>query len=331
MRTGSRRFFVRTDNQLQVKKELREKLVFAVQDITNDPPFSRMDLISVRNVLIYLGSDLQRRLIPVLHYALGGDGILLLGTAETIGAYADFFQVHDSKWKIYGRRGSSDLRIPMPAHSAWRELSLSPVPKGLDILAGSMSERSLLQALGPSVLVDSTFRIVYVHGETNRFLELAQGEPNMSIVDMVRPELRSEISSALMEASAHRKAILRDGVRIKRDAVVFVTRISVQPVLGIPERQGFLVVSFWETVEVPAARKPVKKAKGTRGYGSWRRSFNTPRRTSGAPSKSWRRQTRSFDQPTRSTSPQTKSCRAPTKSSRPRGRSSSPSTKSFSR
>ena len=257
-----RRFFVRADHQLQVRKELREKLVFAVQDITNDPPFSRMDLISVRNVLIYLGSDLQHRLIPILHYALGGDGILLLGTAETIGEYADYFQVLDAKWKIYGRRGSSDLRIPMPAHSAWRELSLSPVPKGLDILAGSMSERSLLQALGPSVLVDSTFHIVYVHGETNRFLELAQGEPNMSIVDMVRPELRSEISSALMEASAHRKAILRDGVRIKRDAVVFVTRISVQPVLGIPERQGFLVVSFWETVEVPAARKTGEKGKG---------------------------------------------------------------------
>ncbi|MGA2764294.1 MAG: chemotaxis protein CheB [Spirochaetia bacterium] len=255
----ARRFFVRTDNQLQVKKELREKLVFAIQDITNDPPFSRMDLISVRNVLIYLGGDLQRRLIPVLHYALRGDGILFLGTAESIGAYADFFQVHDSKWKIYGRGGSPDLHVPLPAHTTWNDLT---APQGLEAIVGNMSEKSLLQALGPSVLVDSSFRIVYVHGETSRFLELAQGEVNMSIMDMARPELRAEISSALTEANANKKPVLREGVRIVRDGSVFVAAIAVQPILGIPDRHGYAVVSFTETLEVPAARKGGDKGKG---------------------------------------------------------------------
>ena len=256
------RFFERTDSQLQIRKELREKLVFAVQDITNDPPFSRMDLISVRNVLIYLGAELQRRLIPVLHYALGREGILFLGTAETIGEYADFFRTLDSKWKIFGRQGSSDLNVPMLPRAVWRDLSVPQLPKALDPLSGSFSEKSILQALGPSVLVDSTYRIVYVHGETSRFLELAQGEPNMSIMDMVRPELRSEISSALIEASTQKKLIIRDGAQIKRDGSVFVTRISVQPVIGIPERQGFAVVTFSESLEVPAGRKPGDKGKG---------------------------------------------------------------------
>ncbi len=256
-----RRFFTRSDNQLQVRKELREKLVFAVQDVTNDPPFSRMDLISVRNVLIYLGSDLQRRLIPLLHYSLGNEGILFLGTAETIGEYADYFRVLDSKWKIYGRQGSSDIRIPIPVHQSWLDLSVAQ-PRSPEALAGSLSERSLLQALVPSVLVDSAFRIVYVHGETNRFLELAQGEPNMSIMDMARPELRGALSSALIEASAQKNPIVRDGVRIRRGGAVYLTRISVQPIVGIPERQGFAVVSFSESLSIPESRGTVKKGTG---------------------------------------------------------------------
>ncbi len=257
-----RRFFVRTDSQLQVRKELREKLIFAVQDITNDPPFSRMDLISVRNVLIYLGADLQRKLIPLLHYALGGDSILFLGTAETIGEYADYFRVLDSKWKIFGRQGSTDLRIPMPPHSTWHNPAIPQLPRHMDVFGGSLSERSMLEALGPSVLVDSAFRIVFVHGETNRFLELAQGEPNMSILDMARPELRSELSAALLEASAQKKSIVREGARIKRDGAIFATRISVQPILGVAERQGFAVVTFGEALEAPVSRKAGEKTKG---------------------------------------------------------------------
>ncbi|HTP58604.1 MAG TPA: PAS domain-containing protein, partial [Spirochaetia bacterium] len=215
-----------------------------------------------RNVLIYLGGELQRRLIPVLHYALTGDGVLFLGTAETIGEYADYFRILDGKWKIYGRQGSSDLHIPMPPHTTWHDISVPPVPKGVDFLAGNVSDKSLLQALGPTVLVDSTFHIVYVHGETSRFLELAPGEPNMSIIDMARSEIRAEMSSALIEASSQKKAVLRDGVRSRRDGNVYLARIAVQPVVGIPERQGSFVVSFSETVEVPPSKKVGEKGKG---------------------------------------------------------------------
>ncbi|HET6486853.1 MAG TPA: CheR family methyltransferase, partial [Spirochaetia bacterium] len=257
-----RRFFVRTDGQLQVRKELREKLVFAAQDITSDPPFSRMDLISVRNVLIYLGAELQRRLIPVLHYALEGDGILFLGTAETIGEYADHFRVLDGKWKIYGRQGSPDPHSTMPTPLSWNNLPEAQPPRTPEGLSGGVSERSLLQALGPSVLVDSAFHIVYVHGETSRFLELAQGEPNMSIMDMARPGLKSEIATALIEAGTQRKPIVRERVRNKRDGIVYATRIAVQPVVGVPERQGFAVVSFSEYPEISASPEPAVKGKG---------------------------------------------------------------------
>ncbi len=255
-----KRFFLRTDSQLQIRKEVREKLVFAAQDITNDPPFSRMDLISVRNVLIYLGADLQRRLIPVLHYSLASDGILFLGTAETLGEYAEYFEVLDNKWKIYGRKGSSDLRLPLPPHAPW-SISLPQAPRP-EVVAGGASEKALLQALAPSVLVDGSLRVVYVHGETSRFLELAQGEPNMSIADLARPELRAELASALIEAIAQKKTVTREGIRVKRDGGAFLARFSVRPVMGLPERQGSAVVSFGEAVETPAGRKAGYKSKG---------------------------------------------------------------------
>jgi two-component system CheB/CheR fusion protein len=261
-----RRFFVRTDSQLQIKKEVREKLVFAVQDITNDPPFSRMDLISLRNVLIYLGADLQRRLIPVLHYSLGPRGILFLGTAETPGEYAEYFDTLDSKWKIYGKRGSADMRIPLPPHAGWRETGAPAAARGADLFAGAASEKALLQALGPSVLVDASLRVAHVHGETSRFLELAQGEPNMSVVDLVRPELRGEVSAALVEAGTQRKSITRDGIRMKREGATFLASVTVKPIVGMPERPGFAAVSFSETVDVP----PARKGAGEKGRGESR-------------------------------------------------------------
>ena len=251
-----KRFFVHKDNQLQIRKEVREKLVFAVQDITADPPFSRMDLVSVRNVLIYLGPELQRRLIPVLHYALEGEGILFLGTAETIGEYGEYFALLDRRWKIYRRKGASDIRIPLPPHTTWRDIGVPPAPGSPDAAPIFSSERALLQALGPAVLVDSLFHIVFVHGETSRFLELGQGEPSMSIMEMARDELRSELSSALLEASTHKKAVIRDGIRVTRDAVTYLVRLAVQPVFGITDRQGYAVVSFSESFEVvPVAVK----------------------------------------------------------------------------
>jgi two-component system CheB/CheR fusion protein len=245
-----KRFFVRKDNQYQIRKEVREKLVFAVQDITTDPPFSRMDLISVRNVLIYLGAELQRRLIPVLHYALEGEGILFLGTAETIGEYGDYFALLDRRWKIYRRKGTSDLRIPLPPHTTWRDIGIPLVPGNPNAAPIFSSEKALLQALGPSVLVDSMFHIVFVHGETSRFLELGQGEPSMGIMEMAREELRSELSSALVEAVTQKKAVIRDGIRVTRDGVAYVVRMAVQPIFGISERQGYAVVTFNESLEL---------------------------------------------------------------------------------
>jgi two-component system CheB/CheR fusion protein len=250
-----RKYFVRKDNQFQIKKDVREKLVFAVQDVTADPPFSKMDLVSVRNVLIYLGAELQRRVIPVLHYALDGEGILFLGTAENIGEYASYFTVRDRKWKIYQRKGTSDLRIPLPPHTTWRDVGIPPVPGSPDAAPLFSSERALLQSLGPSVLVDSSFHIVYVHGETSRFLELGQGEPTMSIMEMAREELKSDLSAALLESHTEKKPVIREGIAIVRDGAEYTVRMAVQPVFGLSDRQGYAVVSFFESLlvaELPA-------------------------------------------------------------------------------
>jgi two-component system CheB/CheR fusion protein len=96
-----RKYFVRRDDRYQVSREIRDKLVFAVQDVITDPPFSRMDLISARNLLIYFDDELQKKVVPLFHYALNNGGLLFLGTAETVGAFTDLFTSIDKKWRIY--------------------------------------------------------------------------------------------------------------------------------------------------------------------------------------------------------------------------------------
>ena len=105
-----RRFFIQTEDTYAIKREIRERMILAAQDIIKDPPFSKLDLICCRNLLIYLNSDLQARLVPLLYYSLNKDGILFLGSAETIGKHSDLFSALDKRWRIYQRREVSLLK-----------------------------------------------------------------------------------------------------------------------------------------------------------------------------------------------------------------------------
>ncbi len=252
-----KKYFIRKDGEYQVKKELREKLVFAIQDFIGDPPFSRMDIISARNVLIYLDAELQRKIIPVLHYALTENGILFLGTAETIGEFADLFEVLDRKWKIHrGKKSSRNIGLALPSRTVWQDLNVLPV---LPPTARSahISERAMLQGLHPSVLVDPTYRISYVQGETARYLELSQGELSVGILDMARQGLRNELAAALRDASGQKKQAMRETGRISLNGEMIMVRITVRPVTGITERAGYLIVTFQEVKELPRRKKHI--------------------------------------------------------------------------
>ncbi|MBI2831279.1 MAG: PAS domain-containing protein [Chloroflexi bacterium] len=253
-----KRYFVRKDDQFQIKKEIREKVIFAVQDALADPPFSRMDLISSRNFLIYLSGELQKKLFPVLRYALYKNGLLFLGTAETIGEFNDLFMVLDRKWRIYQAVARPiEINIPeVPPFSG--RLALL---RNAEVMAGAgregerlcLAEKTLLEALPPAVLLDEKHQIVYVHGQTSKYLELPEGAPNQRIIDMARPGVGTALASAIQESITRQKEVVREGVRVKHNGDSQLLKITVRPATALP--RGSLVVVFQDVAEIKKKRR----------------------------------------------------------------------------
>jgi len=258
-----RRFFSKIDGGYQIGKAIRERCVFARQDITRDPPLSRLDLIVCRNTLIYLGQAIQRRVIALMHYALKPNGFLMLGRAETTGASGDLFSLFDKRSKIYRKKAEAappdfDFR-PAPFEPA---VLASPSPE--ERLLGqqrsragdlqSEANRILLERYAPAgVVVDSAFRIVNVRGATGAFLELPSGEASLDLLKMLRPGLLLPVRSALHEARQSRVPVRKEGVR-GVDQHALLIDIEVVP-LGSPENPHFLL-SFERTPDAELKSAP---------------------------------------------------------------------------
>ena len=215
------RYFVREDNTYRIRKEIREMLVFAPQNVIKDPPFTKLDLIVCRNVLIYLDADLQRRLLPVFHYAMRPGGLLFLGPSESIGGYADLFEPLNNQWKIFRRKETASPVYPimeMPAGpkaaaaAAARE-AFAPVKPSHTI---AHIERLLLGRFAPTTLVvDQRGTIVYIHGRTGAYLEPSEGQPRNNLLEMARHGLLRPLTAALRQAAIERREIVRENVRVK--------------------------------------------------------------------------------------------------------------------
>jgi two-component system CheB/CheR fusion protein len=263
-----RRFFIKENDTYHVRKEIRESIVFAPQDFIKDPPFSRMDLICCRNLLIYLEVDVQRRLLPLLHYALRPNGLLFLGPSETAGEAVDLFTLADRKWKIYQRREKlvSPERLQFPTAFAPRALgsTAEPVPAVSEAKVPELAEKIFLDHYAPTfAVVDERYHLVYVRGRTGRYLEIASGQPAWSVLDMAREGLRTELASAIHRAAAERKKIVHEGVRVRTDGGFQTLNLTVAPVTepGIPP--GLLIIVFQEVGPTTEEGK-VKPAAGGR-------------------------------------------------------------------
>jgi two-component system CheB/CheR fusion protein len=259
-----KKYFARKDDQLQIKRELREKLVFAVQDIIADPPFTRMDLISARNLLIYFDADLQKRLVPMFHYALNQDGLLFLGTAETVGEFAELFVPLDRKWKIY-KAESKDKRPPFtfPTRANIDQSADGKDRPGYSVAHPTLPARSpeqiLLEVLPATVLLDTGYQVIFTHGDTRKYLGFPGGRPNTNILDIVHPEIRAFLSTALNEAISKGTEIVREGGRVKLNGEVQSIRITVKPVAAARtgELAGRVIVTFQD---LPLPKRSRKKA-----------------------------------------------------------------------
>ncbi len=221
-----------------VQKLIRDRVIFSEQDVIKDPPFSKLDLISCRNLLIYMGAELQKKLIPLFHYSLNPGGTLFLGTSETVGEFVDLFSTADRKAKLYQRREEAGGAhrtgilpllpepdpIPRPSGKALNETKL-PVRE--------LIERALLDQYAPAgAVVDEGGDIFYLHGRTGRFLEPSQGEAGMNILKMAREGLRRDLTMALHKAVAIKELVRHPGLRVKTNGDFTVVNLTVQPVPG---------------------------------------------------------------------------------------------------
>ncbi len=216
-----RRYFVHAKDGYEISKSVRERCVFARHDVTRDPPFPNLDLVSCRNLLIYLGPELQRWVIPSLHYGLRPDGYLVLGRSESIAGFNELFETIDKKQKIFRKlspaSASGPPRLPALPHTAWAPprdgMPLkTAAPSAPSPPTASEADNAVLTGFAPpGVTVDAKFAIVEFRGDTAPYLKNRPGRPSLNLLDMVRADLAGTARTALAEAErTGRTAIARD-------------------------------------------------------------------------------------------------------------------------
>jgi len=272
-----RRFFRREGTSYEIDRSIRDMLVFAVQSVIKDPPFSKIDLISCRNLLIYLKAELQKSVLPLFHYALKEDGYLFLGSSETIGEFSDLFAELDRKWKIFHRVGEGTIR-PRGLDAYLHSFLLSQDSGSAHLEERPRSDRwmslkeltgdILLKGYAPTcAIVNEKCEILYTHGQTGRYLELSPGEVNLSIIKMARPELHLELSNLVRKSIAKRERTRVEGLRVKLDDTTRIINITVQPVTEPPAMQGLTAVVIEDVGagEIAKSPSPTLPAKGDKG------------------------------------------------------------------
>lgn len=245
------------DNRYRIQKIIRDMVVFSVQNVIKDPPFSKMDLISCRNLMIYMDGDLQKKLIPLFHYALNPKGILFLGTSETVGKFQGLFSTLDSKSKVFERKDTAPgvrqtgLAHILPTQNVKEKVRPHTPEKkaGPDILSlKELTEQELLKNFTTvAVLVNTQGDILYLHGKSGMYLEPAPGEvKTMNILSMARQGLKRELQAALRSAIDEKKIIKSQGVQVKTNGHFTAVDLTVRPVKkGITSKQEsnlFLVI-----------------------------------------------------------------------------------------
>lgn len=262
-----RRFFTQEGASFRVKKEIRELVVFAVHNVIKDPPFTKLDLLSCRNLMIYLQPALQDRLIKSFHYALKPHGVLFLSPSESFGEHSDLFAPISHKWKFHRALGSSvSPRIAMAGGVAWAAPGAGtqdePARRTTEMDFAGLTQRVLLQTWAPpSVVTDLAGNIRYVHGETGKYLRPAPGEATHNVVEMAREGLQQELRGAIHLGASQGATTLNREVSVQTNGDYQKVNLSVRRLPAPDGVDGFLLLSFQD---VPQASNtpPAKSARG---------------------------------------------------------------------
>jgi len=263
------RFFVQLERDYQIAKPVRETVIFAPQNVIMDPPFTRLDLVICRNLLIYLTPELQQKLLPLFHYSLNPGGFLFLGSAETVGGFTDLFAPLEGKSQLY-RRLESGLRAePIEFPVSFTPARKGVPPKALKPTANlqSLADQLLLQRYSPAaVLVNDKGDILYISGRTDKYLEPAAGKANWNLFAMAREGLCYELTDAFRKALRLKDAVTRKNVRVGTDGGVQAVDLTVQAIAEPEALRGLVMIIFTEVAtpaetQAPAKGRPASSAR----------------------------------------------------------------------
>ena len=240
------RFFTKVDGHYQISRSIREACVFARHDLATDTPFSRIDLISCRNVLIYMEPRLQERVFATFHYALNPGGFLVLGTSESVGAASAFLAPLNEKHRIYSRKKAAGAPPPFGTGASGAEGPAKPAPltRGAAAPSGMPTEADqmlLARYAPPSVVVDDRLDILEFRGDTRAFLEHGRGRVSLNLIRMAREGLRLELGQTIREARRKDAPCRKEGLRIRYRGRIREVSLEVVPLRAAAER-GLLVV-----------------------------------------------------------------------------------------
>lgn len=247
----------------RIKKEIRDQIVFAEHNLMKDPPFSKLDMISCRNLLIYLNIEAQKKVFSIFHYALINEGILLLGSSESLGEYADAFEVIDRKNKFFNRKNLQPDKMPQLGYHFHNPLPTIkavsvPILKKVqqDNLA-TITQRLLLSNYTPAcAIIDNKGDAVYFSGNTGKYLQPSPGQASLNIVDMTRKGLKTALRTIILKAKKSKKLEVASNINVKTNGNFQTIKLTARPLNESLNDNGYLMIIF-EDIDT-STEKPAK-------------------------------------------------------------------------
>ncbi|MEO8463913.1 MAG: chemotaxis protein CheB [Gammaproteobacteria bacterium] len=259
------RFFSAHESHYQINESIRDMVLFAHHNVVLDPPFTRLDLIACRNLLIYFDGTLQRRLVPLFHYSLRAGGVLLLGSSETAGKFGHLFAPTELKLRLYLRQdvsshGSADFLMksfpPLTATPKESHVAHPNTPTPTTDSLQTAADQLLLQVYAPAaVVLNPGGDIVYISGHTGKYLEPAAGKANWNFHAMAREGLRGPLADALKRAASQREPVQLKGLHVQIPGGVQIVDVAVQAIREPAALQGMTMIVFHDIAPAPAGRR----------------------------------------------------------------------------
>ena len=259
------KYFVKEDNTYRIKKQIREMIVFAVQNVIKDPPFSKIDLVSCRNLLIYMDTPLQKKILPLFHYTLRPEGVIFLGTSESIGEFTEYFRPFNNKWKIFKKQeGYIESAVDYPVvpfyHTRTTGAHTGKVNSDIDLQ--NAAERVILSDYSlPGVLVNKNHEIIHFLGDTDKYLKTPVGRAAFNVLAMARDGLRHKLGRALNDAIRQGKICSCKDVQLRYNGDIRLIDLTVRPLLEADTSSGFFLVMFAEKPHISKTTEDKEKKR----------------------------------------------------------------------